>query len=136
MAKKTDNKEKVIATSASVTVMRSYDYCHFEVSLQSNVEGEFETLDSVDAMRKEAAKLVDKAVEQYKQMQELSKGKDNNRWQFEHLEREALITKENVPQSEWTPEQKAIVKKYEDAKFYMSLDYDYDDDWVGADIPF
>ena len=55
---------------ASVKVMRSYDYCHFEIVLgrdQTDKINAYEiTENDVDGMRKEAARLVDKAVEQYK----------------------------------------------------------------------
>lgn len=50
-------------THASVKVMRSHDYCHFEVSLGYDAPA---TLEQIDALRKEAARLADKAVEQYK----------------------------------------------------------------------
>ena len=48
---------------ASVKIMRSYDYNHFECSLSSDEEMD---LNDVDDMRKECARLVDKAVLQYK----------------------------------------------------------------------
>jgi hypothetical protein len=47
----------------SVKVMRSHDYCHFEVVLTSS---EANTPQLVDELRKTAARLADKAVEQYK----------------------------------------------------------------------
>lgn len=47
---------------ASVKVMRSHDYCHFEVSLTSS---EANKPEEVDALRKVAARLTDKAVRQY-----------------------------------------------------------------------
>lgn len=47
---------------ASVKVMRSYDYCHFEVSLSID---DAATDADVDELRKRAARLVDKAVRQY-----------------------------------------------------------------------
>ncbi|MHA3773636.1 hypothetical protein ACXR0O_19040 [Verrucomicrobiota bacterium sgz303538] len=49
--------------NASVRIMRSYQYCNFEVNLQST---EPVSLADVDAMRREAARLADKAVEDYK----------------------------------------------------------------------
>lgn len=48
--------------------MRSYDYCHFEITMGYNAEA-MEVISAssfVDDMRKEAMRLVDKAVEQYK----------------------------------------------------------------------
>lgn len=131
-----DNPKKVVATSASVKIMRSYDYCHFEITLSSGVEGEFETLDSVDELRKEAARLCDKAVRQYKEMKALTSDQEAKKWHFDNIEHQVKLIKENYPKSEWTPEQKAVVKKHEDTKFYMSLDYDYEDDWVEPETPF
>ena len=49
---------------ASVKVMRSHDYCHFEVCLSSSSAN---TLELVDELRKQAARLADKAVKQYQQ---------------------------------------------------------------------
>lgn len=48
---------------ATVKVMRSYDYCHFEVCLSSSSAS---TPDAVDGLRKQAARLADKAVDQYR----------------------------------------------------------------------
>jgi hypothetical protein len=47
---------------ASVKVMRSYDYCHFEVCLSLDKEM---TLGEINNMRKDAARLADEAVRQY-----------------------------------------------------------------------
>ena len=105
---------------ASVKIMLSYDYCHFEVSLSSDDEM---TLNQVNEMRKDCQRLVDKAVHQYKiAKSEASKmiyGTEKAR-----LEKEVRIIKENYPKSEWTPEQKASVKALEDFQYY-----DYQDDW-------
>jgi len=48
---------------ASVKIMRSYDYCHFEICLGTD---EDIPLVDVDKIRKDAQRLVDKAVDQYK----------------------------------------------------------------------
>ncbi len=107
---------------ASVKVMNSYNYCHFEVCLGTD---EDLSIEQVDDLRKAAQRLVDKAVDQYKVAQ--------NRIPYQYgryqaLEKEVKIIKENYPMSEWTPEQKAKVKKLADFRFY---DYqnDWEDDW-------
>lgn len=113
---------------ASVKVMRSYDYCHFEINLSSEYEvGEIFT-SQVDELRKEAARLADKAVEQYKlakrasDRQLASDGKEIIR-----LKQLAGII-EGTPEYERTPEEKSILKALADSA-YESRRYDYQDDW-------
>ena len=106
---------------ASVKIMRSYDYNHFEICLSTD---EDLTLGQVDEMRKEAARLADKAVKQYKIAQEQA-----SRMPSGELQRQAAIIRENYPKSEWTEEQKATVKKAEDNIYWANREYDYCDDW-------
>ena len=106
---------------ASVKIMRSYDYNHFEISLSTE---EDLTIDQVDSMRKEAARLVDKAVAQYK----ISK-MESSKFPDQELSRQAQIIKENFPQSEWTDAQKALIKRHEDNVYWANRPYDYEDDW-------
>lgn len=108
--------------NASVKVMNSYDYCHFEVALSSEDVG----LEDVDNLRKEAQRLVDKAIKQYKiakraAVVDLTPSSE--------LVRRVRAIRENFPQSEWTPEQNATVKEYEDRQFRASVRYDYQDEW-------
>lgn len=102
--------------TSSVKVMRSYDYCHFEVCLGADDM----TLEEVDEMRKNAQRLADKAVGQYKIAKVAALQTDR----IEHLRHDVKIIKENYPKSEWTPEQEAKVKALEDWEYY-----DYQDDW-------
>ena len=112
--------------SASVKIMRSYDYCHFEVCLgtEDNI-----SLDDVDKMRKEAMRLVDKAVLQYQTAKRIRDFAVSNDWDYRQLQKRAQEIKANSPESEWTPEQKAMVKDYENMTFRMNLAYDYEDNW-------
>ena len=103
---------------ASVKVMNSYDYCHFEVYLGSD---EDMSLKQIDDMRKDAQRLVDKAIDQYKTAKTLIPYQPGK---HKELKRLVQIIKENYPSSEWTPEQKATVKALDDFEFY-----DYQDDW-------
>lgn len=108
--------------NASVKVMNSYDYCHFEVVLSvEDVE-----ITDVDLLRKEAQRLVDKAIKQYKIAKRVAQ---LDVTPSQELTRKVKAIKENFPQSEWSPEQQAIVKEYEDRNFRASLSYDYQDDW-------
>ena len=115
---------------ASVRVLRSYDYCHFEVQLSSVGRvpdvGMIEpgmTLAEVDLLRKEAARLADKAVEQYKIAKAAHERRDNieQKWR--------LTDAQNTPEENRTPEQKAIIKYHADANFRAKFDYDYQDDY-------
>ena len=105
--------------NASVKVMNSYDYCHFEVVLSiENTE-----IADVDALRKEAQRLVDKAIKQYKVAKRIASHLPDS-----YSAGRIQAIKENFPKSEWTPEQAAAVKAYDDAMFATSH-YDYQDDW-------
>ena len=112
--------------TASVKVMRSYDYCHFEVSLSSSTAN---TPEAVDELRKTAAKLADKAVEQYtiaKRNAELDMQDANHianmRYNVNHLL--------NTPEADRTPEDKAAIKAFEDMEHYKRTRYHYEDDWL------
>jgi len=104
---------------ASVKVMRSYDYCHFEISLSIDET----TLEEADNLRKAAARLTDKAVHQYKIAKREAENMIHGGNKLK-LEKETKIIRENFPKSEWTPEQQAKIKALEDFEYY-----DYQDDW-------
>ena len=108
--------------NANVKVMNSYDYCHFEVQLSA----ENVTLADVDNLRKEAQRLVDKSIKQYKIAKRML-ASDFTPSQELILKVKAI--NKNFPKSEWSPEQQAIIKEYEDRIFRASLSYDYQDNW-------
>ena len=116
--------------SASVKVMNSYDYCHFEVCLgvQKDGIGRITQVD-IDEARKQAQRLVDKSIAQYKTAKRTENARLNAKHSAAGLRKEVQIIKDNFPQSEWTPEHKAKVKALEDYDFRASLYYDYEDDW-------
>ena len=115
-------------TNASVKVMRSYDYCHFEIAL-SNDAGILLTSKEVDDLRKEAMRLADKAVEQYKIAKRIATEASSSVDELRYLSQRAAAIKENYPKSEWSEEQKATMKAYDDHLFRSSLRYNYEDDW-------
>lgn len=132
----TDQSQPIAAIDhCSVKVMRSHDYCHFEVVLGSmsstNADGEFNFLTTaqVDALRKEAARLADKAVEQYK----IAKRALEIRNYAPHERRNLVAQAEDIlakPESDWTPEEKAVVKKARDDAYWAARGhYDYEDDY-------
>lgn len=113
-------------SNASVKVMRSFDYCHFEVSLSSDL---VTCPTDVDDLRKEAAKLADKAVEQYKAMKANLEMRDSDTWKLNTLKHRAEAA-EAKPESERTPEEKAVIKKLQDGYYQNRRRYDYDDDFT------
>ena len=111
-------------THASVKVMRSHDYCHFEVSLGYDAPA---TLEQIDTLRKEAARLADKAVAQYQAAKKAASLRSEmaEKWRLES----ALKT----PESDRSPEEKGIIKYHQDAAFRARFNYDYEDDWHWPD---
>jgi hypothetical protein len=112
---------------ASVRVMRSYDYCHFEVTLGSDDDL---TLGQVDDLRKQAALLVDEAVRQYK----IAKRAEEKR-QYAETDKQLALDRANRirqnPQSEWGIEDAAFMRSFEDKAFwkdYEADNYYYEDD--------
>ncbi len=120
------SEDAIVATDARVKVMRSYDYCHFEISLGTDQPV---TNKDVDDLRKEAQRLADKAVEQYKIAKSDALWQASSIDELRRLKLDVKVIKENFPKSEWTPEQKAKVKALEDTIFRQSQPYDYQDDW-------
>ncbi len=112
---------------SSVKIMRSYDYCHFEIALGCDVNM---TIDQMNDLRKQAALLVDEAVRQYKK----AKAAEDLRDQLERrvdrfLERVNEI--QQKPESDWSPEEAAIMRSYADGEFWREVeeaDYWYDED--------
>lgn len=111
---------------ASVKVMRSHDYCHFEVALSADCE----TIDDVDALRKQAAILADEAVRQYK----LARTAEQKRERSEHQVRQLLDAIARVkerPESDWSASEAAMVRGASDRDFWKEYEEDcymYDSD--------
>lgn len=115
-----------IKYKSSVSIMRSYDYSHFETSLSTD---EDMTLQEIDNMRKEAMRLVDKAVKQYQIARDYERlGNQGQSYDYHELHRKVKVIRENYPMSEWTPEQKAVVKELDNFEFALNHEYDYEDE--------
>lgn len=111
--------------TASVKVMRSHDYCHFEVCLSSSSAN---TPELVDELRKTAARLADKAVSQYR----IAKN-NASRLLSEKYERDAVVDRakriRGIPEGDRTVNQQAELKAFDDQKWAENRIYNYDDDW-------
>ena len=116
---------------ASVKIMLSYDYCHFEVALSlsgDETQGEQFHLKAVNELRKQAQRLADEAVRQYKHAKMMAKSRSSAgtglEFEVERIKR--------IPETERTSEQVAIMKSWEDGTWAEQFDYNYEDD----ELPF
>lgn len=123
-------KAEITINVASVKVMRSFDYCHFEVCLSTTLEdkpwiqGEPKPgVDTVDELRKMAARLADKAVEQYK----IAKRAAGRCVALP----ENISAIRRIEPGDRTVKQQAELKAHDDAAFRSR--YDYQDDWDEED---
>ena len=114
-------------SQASVKVMRSYDYCHFEVQLSTDY-GAKVTVRQADELRKEAARLADKAVAQYKIAKANSERLQSERYSQE-LEIAACKAIEAIAEPIRTVAQQARLKAFQDRVWAASRAYDYEDQW-------
>ena len=103
--------------------MRSHDYCHFEVNLAIDLAGyrHEEQHECIDDLRKEAARLADKAVEQYKVAKLALARKETIADTY------SLARAREMPESERTPLDKARIKYADDKEFAARFNYDYED---------
>lgn len=117
-------------TTATVRVLRSHDYCHFEVALTTDItEGNTfspVSVEDIDELRKTAARLADKAVEQYKEAKSQRSKADDIERAFDRFEAQKI---EAIPETDRTPEQQATLKAWKDRVYEANRAYDYQDDW-------
>jgi len=115
--------------------MRSFDYCHFSVTLAASSTEGAEIIEKtgllpeeVDDLRKVAARLADKAVDQYKVKKanesRLTEESRSRRWYLEDIER----IKEKDEERR-TPEEQAKLKLHQDERWEAHRSFDYEDDW-------
>jgi hypothetical protein len=117
--------------TVSVKVMRSHDYCHFEVALSATVEStdnNAQAITSTDELRKTAARLADKAVDQYR-IAKIAHSRRASERRDRLWEGKRVKSLEEKPESERTPEEQARIKAYRDQLFEEGREYDYQDDW-------
>lgn len=114
--------------SASVKVMLSYDYCHFEASMSLENDEGLDTK-NIDNARKNCQRLADKAVGQYKTMKNAAAKRSDGQYQMQNFEAECkkIQTKD---EHDRTLKEIAMLKEYQDESWRSKFlyDYDYDDD--------
>jgi hypothetical protein len=122
---------------ATVKVMLSYDYCHFEVSktiepigvIDENANPLGLTMKEIDEARKDCQRLADKAVGQYKKAKEMAIKRTGNSYERMQLEKEVLEI--NKKKDEFlTEEDKAKIKALADYNHAAKYNYMDDEDYV------
>ena len=130
---------KTIFKSASVKVMLSHNYNHFETSIILENEEGLNT-EEINEARKDCMRLCDKAIAQYNQAKHAANkltGLDEKRAELE-IEVARLMEKE----VELSPEERAKIKTLQDYNWNKQFDYeedfeDYDspEDFYGKQLP-
>lgn len=120
-----------IIKSASVKVMRSFDYCHFEADMSIENDNGITSIE-VDSIRKNCMRLVDKAVEQYKVAKSCAAKRQEGAYYMKNFEEECKRIKSKLPDDRTIGEM-AKLKQYEDENWQAQFDYsyDYEDDRAG-----
>lgn len=117
-----------IVKSASVKVMLSYDYSHFEAAMTlENDEGV--SLKEIDEARKNCQRLADKAVGQYKTAKTDAIKQTATSYERQQLEKEVREIKVNKPEDQWTVLERAKVKALADYRHQTMYDYNDDGDY-------
>ncbi|OJX63063.1 hypothetical protein [Dysgonomonas sp. 37-18] len=122
---------ETIIKSASVKVMLSYDYSHFEASMSVENESGL-TMSDIDDARKKCQRLADKAVGQYKKAKQMASNRSDGEYQMRNFQEQCERIKAKDEQDR-TIKEIAMLKQYEDenwqANFMYEYNYDDDDDY-------
>jgi len=114
--------------TASVKVMLSYDYSHFEASMSLENDNGLE-LYEVDNARKMCQRLADKAVAQYKTAKLSASLRSDGQYKIENFAAQCkkIIAKE---EGDRTINEIAMLKQYENENWQAQFEdnYRYDDD--------
>jgi hypothetical protein len=110
--------------SASVKVMLSYDYSHFEASMSIENESGL-SLKEIDEARKSCQRLADKAVHQYKVAKTNAAARSDGKYKMASFEQECkrIAAKD---EHDRTIKEIAMLKQYQDENWQVQFDYDYD----------
>lgn len=115
-------------TTISVRVMRSFDYSHFEICTSATLDEGDNSQWCTDELRKQAARLADKAVEQYKiakaNFARLRSESSERTWEGERVK-----SLKEKPETDRTPEEQARIKEWDDTVWAASRRFDYEDEW-------
>jgi hypothetical protein len=112
---------------ASVKVMLSYDYCHFEISLTE----ECDDIKTVNELRKNAQRLSDEAVRQYKVAKTMAIKRSDGEFRMNNFEAECKRI-EAKDEQDRTIKEIAMLKQYKNENWQEQFryGYDYEDDEI------
>lgn len=117
-----------IIKTASVKVMLSYDYSHFEASMSLENDAGIQNKE-IDEARKMCQRLADKAVAQYKVAKEMAANRTHGDMRMRNFEDECkrILAKS---EGDRTVNELAMVKQYREENWQAQFNYpyDYDDD--------
>jgi hypothetical protein len=119
---------ETIIKQASVKVMLSHDYSHFEASMSLENENGI-PLKDIDEARKNCQRLADKAVGQYKTAKSDAIKLTATSYERQQLEKEVREIKVNKSECSWSVLEKAKVKALEDYRHQTMYDYNDDGDY-------
>jgi len=115
---------KTTIKNASVKVMLSYDYSHFEASMSlENDDGL--AVNEIDEARKSCQRLADKAVGQYRKAKEMANSRNDGKYQMDNFESQCLHIQKKA-HNDRTIKEVAMLKQYEDEDWRSQFEYGYD----------
>lgn len=110
--------------SASVKVMLSYDYSHFEASMALENDNGLSMVE-IDNARKNCQRLADKAVYQYKVAKSQAAKRNDGEYQMKNFEAECKKI-EAKNEHDRTLKEIGILKQYQNENWQAQFNYDYD----------
>lgn len=112
---------------ASVKVMLSYDYCHFEFSKSTDQPV---TDAEIDEMRKDCMRLADKAVAQYKIAKNWHYQRQTRGDEYAAEQRSVVLIEEKA-EGDRSPNEMARLKAFKDKNWqaYIDMKYGYEDEY-------
>jgi hypothetical protein len=110
--------------TASVKVMLSYDYSHFEASMSLENDNGLDVKE-IDNARKDCQRLADKAVAQYKVAKSQAANRQNGQYAMRNFEDECKRI-QSKDEHDRTLKEIAMLKQYENEKWQEQFEYDYD----------
>jgi hypothetical protein len=117
-----------IIKSASVKVMLSYDYSHFEACM-SLENGNGLQMKEIDDARKNCQRLADKAVAQYKIAKDMASKRTDGKYKIENFEVNCKKI-EAKPEGDRTINEIAMLNQYKNENWrdQFLYNFDYEDD--------
>lgn len=118
--------EETKIKNASVKVMLSYDYSHFEASMSLENDNGI-SVKEIDDARKSCQRLADKVVAQYKTAKQMAANRNDGAYRMSNFENECKrIQMKNS--DDRTVKEIAMLKQYENENWQAQFDYEYDYD--------